>query len=151
MRTRLARLAVPLLAALAVAGCSEEQRPELPDAPTVELPSDLPTALPDLPSDLPTDLPLDPDAQLPAGFPVPPGATVGTVVDLGGQLNTTIDVASGQEAYDFYVGALPGAGYTVDASQFAAGAGGITISGGGLQSGEIGFIGDQVALTLDPQ
>ena len=53
-----------LLAALAVAGCSEEQRSELPDVPSVDvdLPSDLPTALPDLPSDLPTDLPLDTDA-----------------------------------------------------------------------------------------
>lgn len=153
VRSRIARVAVALLAALAVAACSGEDVPEVPDVPTAlpELPSDLPTALPELPSALPTDLPLDTNAQLPAGFPVPPGATVGEVVQIGEQTSATIAVPSAQEAYDFYLDALPGAGYTVDSSQFAAGAGGITISGGGLQDGQLGFVGDSVAVQLDPQ
>lgn len=100
---------------------------------------------------IPTEVPLGTEEGLPAGFPVPPGGTVQDLVDVGGRLAGTITVTSAQEAYDFYVPALPDAGYTVDSANLAGGVGAITISGGGLEDGQLAFAGNSIAVQLDQQ
>lgn len=147
-RSRTVRLAAPLLAALTITACSGSDVPDvpdIPDVPSIEAP-DL-----SLPSELPTELPVDTNAELPAGFPVPPGATVGTIIDTGGRLAGTIRTTAAQEAYDFYVGALPAAGYTVGSANLAAGVGAITFSGAELEDGQLAFTGNSIAVQLDPR
>ena len=50
---------------------------------------------------------------LPAGFPLPSGYTLVSNLESGGQIVVILSVSSAKDAYDFYKGALPGAGYQV--------------------------------------
>jgi catechol 2,3-dioxygenase-like lactoylglutathione lyase family enzyme len=54
-----------------------------------------------------------PVAALPAGFPTPPEHRVQAAADSGRQIAVVLIVPSVQSAFDFYKGALPGAGYEV--------------------------------------
>lgn len=91
---------------------------------------------------------------LPPGFPLPPGATVAAVGDDGRQIAATVTVSSAQEAFDFYLSALPGAGYTVTSSDSvnAGGvlAGEIDLTGNGFE-GQIALAGTTFAIELDRQ
>lgn len=63
---------------------------------------------------------------LPAGFPLPSQYQVVSSLKSGNDLLVVLSVASSQEAYDFYKGALPGAGYRVTDS------GGVSVPGAGF-------------------
>ncbi len=63
---------------------------------------------------------------LPAGFPLPSGYTLVSNVESGGQIIVVLGVSSSKDAYDFYKGALPGAGYQVTDQ------GGTTVPTGGF-------------------
>jgi hypothetical protein len=63
---------------------------------------------------------------LPAGFPLPSGYTLVSNVESGGQIIVVLGVPSSKDAYDFYKGALPGAGYQVTDQ------GGTTVPTGGF-------------------
>ena len=82
-----------------------------------------------LPSALPTVQPSGSGAGgtvLPVGFPLPSQYQVVSSIDSGGQLLVVLSVSSGQDAYTFYKGALPGAGYQVNDP------GGVTVPGAGF-------------------
>lgn len=51
--------------------------------------------------------------NLPAGFPLPADYSLTSNLESGGQIIVVLSVSSGKDTYDFYKGALPGAGYTV--------------------------------------
>jgi hypothetical protein len=63
---------------------------------------------------------------LPAGFPLPSGYTLVSNLESGGQIIVVLGVSSSKDAYDFYKGALPGAGYQVTDQ------GGTTVPTGGF-------------------
>lgn len=70
-------------------------------------------------------------ASLPAGFPLPPGATATRVSDDGAEIAATVDVPDAGRAFAFWKSALPAAGYQVSSAQGAAGLFEIRFSGKG--------------------
>lgn len=55
--------------------------------------------------------------QLPADFPLPPGAQVQGVVDDGREIDATVTVDAQQAAYDFWRRALPAHGWAIASAQ----------------------------------
>ena len=82
-----------------------------------------------------------PVGVLPAGFPTPPEHRVQAAADSGRQIAVVLIVPSVQAAFDFYKGALPGAGYEVTERGVSTTPGGgfngvLSVKGNGV-SGEI--------------
>ena len=100
-----------------------------------------PTASPALPARTGGALTSPPAAQggnagvLPAGFPLPPGTTVGPVALSGGDITTTLTITAGKSGYDFWRTRLPAAGYTVAKAEMVGGIGEITFAGHGCAAG----------------
>ena len=88
--------------------------------------------------------------RLPAGFPLPPGSSVGRVVDDGGEIAATLTVPDPAAAATFWKSALPTAGYTVTSAQTAGGFGEIRFSGHGCGGdSQLALQGTTVALQCD--
>ncbi len=62
---------------------------------------------------LPTNLPGGVPGSLPAGFPLPPGATTSNVITADGDVEATVQVSNGSSAYQYWLSALPQAGYQI--------------------------------------
>lgn len=83
---------------------------------------------------------------LPAGFPLPPGTTVGPVTVQGGEIAATLSVPDGKQVFDFWKQSLPTAGYTVSNAEMVGGIGEISFSGNGCADGsQLGISGPTVA------
>ncbi|HEY6746717.1 MAG TPA: hypothetical protein VI357_13485 [Mycobacteriales bacterium] len=83
---------------------------------------------------------------LPAGFPLPPGTTVGPVAVQGGEIAATLSVPDGKQVFDYWKQQLPAAGYTVDDAEMVGGIGQISFSGNGCAHGSrLGISGPTVA------
>jgi hypothetical protein len=67
--------------------------------------------------------------ELPAGFPLPPGSTVGPVAVEGDEITATLTVPDGKQVYDFWRSRLPAAGYRVTGAQMVGGIGEISFTG----------------------
>lgn len=79
-----------------------------------------------------------PVAGLPPGFPLPPEHRVQNTADNGRQVAVILIVPSVQVAYDFFKGALPGAGYQVTER-------GVTTTPGGAFNGVLSIRGHGVS------
>ena len=91
-------------------------------------------------------------SALPADFPVPPGASVLGGADAGNEIAAQLRVASATSAFDFYLTALPAAGYTVVSSDRGAlpAAGEIRVAGHGFGgNSQLAFSGSTVTVQLD--
>jgi hypothetical protein len=73
--------------------------------------------------------------ELPAGFPLPPGTTVGPVSLAGGSITATLTVGEGKTGYDYWRQQLPTAGYAIATAEMVGGIGEITFSGNGCAAG----------------
>lgn len=83
---------------------------------------------------------------LPAGFPLPPGTTVGPVAVRGGEITATLSVPDGKQVFDYWKQSLPTAGYTVSRAEMVGGIGEISFSGNGCADGsQLGISGPTVA------
>jgi hypothetical protein len=84
--------------------------------------------------------------ELPAGFPLPPGTTVGPVALAGNEIAATLTIPDGKSGYDFWRVQLPTAGYPVAKAEMVGGIGEITFSGNGCWAGsQLGISGQTVA------
>lgn len=83
---------------------------------------------------------------LPAGFPLPPGTTVGPVAVLGSRIAATLTVPDGKQVFDYWKQQLPTAGYAISKAEMVGGIGEITFSGNGCADGsQLGISGSTVA------
>jgi hypothetical protein len=83
---------------------------------------------------------------LPAGFPLPPGTTVGPVSVRGGAITATLTGPDGKQAYDYWLRTLPAAGYEVPRAEMVGGIGEITFTGNGCTDGsQLGISGPTVS------
>lgn len=162
------RGAVPRLGTLALgaalvagvglsAGCNSDGTDLPTPSASITLPTGLPTSLPtSLPTGLPTSLPTSipgvgkigaatgADAlkgtNVPADFPVPPGAKVEVGATLGGTSTVTLTGVSAEQTASFYRSALPTAGYKITGDTPAGAAHALSFTGHGI-SGAIGTAG----------
>lgn len=148
MTTRTAALSAALLAAgLALAGCGGDD-PATPQ-PTSALPigSQLNSPQPPISTATPGGGNLE---DLPAGFPLPPGTTVGRVAVRASGIAAPMTVVDGDQATTFWKQALPAAGYTVSKAEVTGALGEIKFSGHGcLDGSQLGISGNHVALECD--
>jgi hypothetical protein len=130
------RTAAPaaLLAALALAGCggggSDSAAPAT--TPASSPAATTPTATPGRAGGALTSPPAagaGSAGELPAGFPLPPGASVGPVAVTGDEITATLTVPDGKQVYDFWRSRLPAAGYRVTGAQMVGGIGEISFTG----------------------
>jgi hypothetical protein len=152
MTPRTAALAATLAAiGIALAGCGGSEPTTAPQTPT------LPTgALNGAPSGGPSgssgNLITNPPngsnvvgSKLPAGFPLPPGATIGRVAERSTDITAPINVPDGDEATSFWKKALPAAGYTVGTVTVSDAIGAIQFTGNGCAEGsQLGVSGEHV-------
>jgi hypothetical protein len=82
-------------------------------------------------------------AELPAGFPLPPGTKVGTVAVGAGDISATLIVPDGKQVYAYWTAQLPAAGYRVSHAEMVGGIGQITFSGRDCADGSQLGISDQ--------
>jgi hypothetical protein len=83
---------------------------------------------------------------LPAGFPLPPGTTVGPVAVQGSQIAATLTVPDGKQVFDYWKQQLPTAGYTIGKAEMVGGIGEISFTGNGCADGsQLGISGPTVA------
>lgn len=83
-----------------------------------------------LPIQIPTNLPGAVSVgSLPGGFPLPPGSSTMDVVSADGQYSATVQVTDPTAAYNFWLGALPSAGYQVTGEHGLATVDGVTRAG----------------------
>jgi hypothetical protein len=83
---------------------------------------------------------------LPAGFPLPPGTTVGPVAVQGGRIAATLAVPDGKQVFDYWKQQLPTAGYAISTAEMVGGIGEISFSGNGCAAGsQLGISGPTVA------
>jgi hypothetical protein len=88
--------------------------------------------------------------DLPAGFPLPPGTTVGRVAVRASGIAAPLTVADGDRATAFWKQALPAAGYTVSTAEVTGALGEIRFTGHGcLDGSQLGISGNHVALECD--
>lgn len=148
MTTRTAALSAALLAAgLALTGCGGDD-PATPQ-PTSGLPigSQLNSPQPPISTATPGGGNV---TDLPAGFPLPPGTTVGLVAVRASGIAAPMTVTDGDQATAFWKQALPAAGYTVSAAEVTGALGEIKFSGHGcLDGSQLGISGNHVALECD--
>ena len=84
--------------------------------------------------------------ELPAGFPLPPGTTVGPVAVQGGQIAATLTITDGKQGYDYWIRELPAAGYEIPSAQMVGGIGQVSFTGNGCADGsQLGISGPTVA------
>ena len=151
MTSRTAALAAVLLAAgIALAGCGGDQpgdsRPQTQTLPTGAL-----NGRPDASSsgaNLITNPPNGSNAnagQIPAGFPLPPGTTIGRVAVRSTDITAPMNVPDGDEATSFWRKQLPAAGYTVGSVTVHDAIGAIPFTGNGCVTGsQLGVSGQHV-------
>jgi hypothetical protein len=82
-------------------------------------------------------------AELPAGFPLPPGTKVGPVAVGAGDISATLTVPDGKQVYAYWTAQLPAAGYRVSQAEMVGGIGQITFSGRNCAAGSQLGISDQ--------
>jgi hypothetical protein len=83
---------------------------------------------------------------LPAGFPLPPGTTVGPVAVQGSEIAATLSVPDGKQVFDYWKQQLPAAGYTIGKAEMVGGIGEISFTGNGCADGsQLGISGPTVA------
>lgn len=88
--------------------------------------------------------------SLPAGFPLPPGATVQNVVKDGAEIAATVVVPDAVQAFAFWKTALPAAGYSVRSTDSSGGLYEIRFGGHGFDGDtQIAITGAQVAIQLN--
>jgi hypothetical protein len=78
---------------------------------------------------LPTNLPGGVSGSLPAGFPLPPGATTSSVVTADGDVEATVQVSDASTAYQYWLTALPQAGYQIVGQPAITNVNGASIAG----------------------
>jgi hypothetical protein len=147
---RIALFAAALLAAgIAVAGCGSDEPTDAPSTPT--LPTGALNGRPESGSpsgNLITNPPNGSNGnagQLPAGFPLPPGTTIGRVAVRTTDITAPINVPDGDEATSFWRKQLPAAGYTVGAVTVHDAIGAIPFTGKGCVDGsQLGVSGQHV-------
>lgn len=90
-------------------------------------------------------------SDLPDGFPIPEGGEA-TGYGSGNKYSGLVSVTDSKAAYDFWLGALPKAGYEIsDKTETGSGEGfiaQISFSGNGLNAGSISIVGTLVAITF---
>ena len=90
-------------------------------------------------------------SDLPDGFPIPEGGEA-TGYGSGNEYSGLVTVTDSKAAYDFWLGALPKAGYEIsDKTETGSGEGfiaQINFSGNGLNDGSISIVGTLVAITF---
>ena len=149
MPTRTAALSAVLLAAgPAVAGCGDDGDPTAAHT-TSGLPigSQLNSPQPPIGTATPGGGNVE---DLPAGFPLPPGTTVGRVAVRASGIAAPLTVVDGDRATAFWTQALPAAGYTVSKAEVTGALGEIRFSGHGcLDGSQLGISGNRVALECD--
>ncbi|WP_445548615.1 hypothetical protein [Frankia sp. CiP1_Cm_nod2] len=148
------------LAVLLLGACDEPTSPggtpgpagpsgsvSLPGGLPTSLPTGLPTALPSISASLPgggqvaTGRDALKAANVPADFPIPPGAEVGAGTSRNNESVLTLSGVSDNAVAAFYRQALPAAGYTITSDNQIAGlAASIAFEGHGLK-GTIGTAG----------
>jgi hypothetical protein len=144
------RRALPALAAaLALAGCGGSSDDATTAQPTSGLPigSQLNSPQPPIGTATPGGGNVK---DLPAGFPLPPGTTVGRVAVRAGGIAAPMNVPDGDQATAFWKQALPAAGYTVTKAEVTGALGEITFTGHGCLAGsQLGISGNHVAFECD--
>ncbi len=151
MTSRTAALAAVLLTAgIALAGCGSDQ-PSASGPQTPTLPTGALNGRPDASSssgNLITNPPNGVNAhagRIPAGFPLPPGTTIGRVADRVTDITAPMNVPDGDEATSFWRTRLPAAGYTIGSVTVHDAIGAITFSGRGCVDGsQLGVSGQHV-------
>lgn len=150
MTTRTAALTAVLLAAgLALAGCGGDDADPTAARTTSGLPigSQLNSPQPPIGTATPGGGNL---ADLPAGFPLPPGTTVGRVAVRASGIAAPLNVPDGDQAAAFWKQALPAAGYAVSKAEVTGALGEIRFTGHGcLDGSQLGISGNHVALECD--
>ena len=147
MTSRTAALAAVLLAAgIALAGCGSDEPSSAPQTPT--LPTGALNGRPDASSsngNLITNPPNGSNGnagEIPAGFPLPPGTTIGRVAVRTTDITAPMNVPDGDEATSFWRKELPAAGYTISSVTVNDAIGAILFTGkqcvGGSQLGVSG-------------
>jgi hypothetical protein len=149
MTTRTAAFSAVLVAAgLALAGCGGSDDPTAGQT-TSSLPigSQLNSPQPPIGTATPGGGNL---TDLPAGFPLPPGTTVGRVAVRASGIAAPLNVTDGDQAATFWKQALPAAGYPVSKAEVTGALGEIKFSGHGcLEGSQLGISGNHVALECD--
>lgn len=156
MRTARTAVAAGLLMA-GLAGCGADVSIGAAPSPTTTAPTPAPTTAttpaPTTTGGVPGGAITQPPAsgagsagELPAGFPLPPGTTVGPVAVQGGRIAATLTVPDGKQAYDYWIRHLPAAGYEIPGAQLVGGIGQISFTGNGCTDGsQLGISGPTVA------
>lgn len=152
MSPRTAALAAALAAiGIALAGCGGSDPVAAPQTPT--LPTGALNGAPSggssgSPGNLITNPPNGHNtigSQLPPGFPLPPGSSIGRVAERQTDITAPINVPDGDEATSFWRQALPAAGYTVGTITVSDSIGAIPFSGKGCVEGsQLGVSGEHV-------
>ncbi len=150
MKSSTAALPAVLVAAgLALAGCGGDDVDPTAGQTTSTLPigSQLNSPQPPIGSATPGGGNLE---DLPAGFPLPPGTTVGRVAVRASGIAAPLNVTDGDQAAAFWQQALPAAGYPVSKAEVTGALGEIKFSGRGCVDGsQLGISGNHVALDCD--
>jgi hypothetical protein len=83
--------------------------------------------------------------ELPAGFPLPPGTTIGRVAVRATDITAPMNVPDGDEATSFWRKELPVAGYSIGSVTVHEAIGAITFTGKGCVAGsQLGVSGQHV-------
>jgi hypothetical protein len=149
--TSRAALAVGLLlAGTALAGCGADVSIGAAPTSTAATPTThAPTTTGGIPGGAITQPPSSSGGNaglLPAGFPLPPGTTVGPVAVQGGGIAATLSVPDGKQVFDYWKQQLPAAGYTIGKAEMVGGIGEISFTGNGCADGsQLGISGPTVA------
>ncbi|HYY98454.1 MAG TPA: hypothetical protein VE642_07685, partial [Pyrinomonadaceae bacterium] len=150
MKTKTTLTACALAAALAgLAGCGSDQPTSGPQTPT--LPTGALNGRPDASAsggNLITNPPNGANVkggQIPAGFPLPSGTTIGRVAARATDITAPMNVPDGDEATSFWRKQLPAAGYTIGSVTVHDAIGAITFTGNGcLEGSQLGVSGQHV-------
>ncbi len=87
---------------------------------------------------------------MPEKFPLPAGATVGSVVRTAGEIDGTVMVTDPAQAVAFWKAALPKAGYRVLSVDTSGGVGEIRFAGHGcVGDSQIAVVGNQAQVQCD--
>jgi hypothetical protein len=151
MTSRTAALAALLVTAgIALAGCGSDQ-PTASGPQTPTLPTGALNGRPDASAsggNLITNPPNGAnvrDGKIPAGFPLPPGTTIGRVALRPTDITAPLNVPDGDEATSFWRKQLPAAGYTIGSVTVHDAIGAIPFSGKGCVDGsQLGVSGQHV-------
>ena len=153
MIPRSAALAALLVTAgIALAGCGSDQTAQsAPQTPTIETAGGALNGRPDASSPGGNRVANPPNGanvkngQIPAGFPLPPGTTIGRVAVRATDITAPMLVPDGDEATSFWQKQLPAAGYTVGTVTVHDALGAIPFTGNGCVTGsQLGVSGEHI-------